>query len=285
MAQAAPPQELKLEEYKGGMSIRLLTAIGRGSYCHLAKPHPRAQGSAPVFGLTLIMSPAACSQIWEAMVILANRKWTNVGEQMLRAGQLNSPLKAGDAYFQKKTLELAAKRGMATFDPNLFPREALALAAYRGMFTINPSAAVERRPACVNVNNQPCAPEEIYSGCYARAYITLATISDVQPTKGIAAYLNSVQFVRHGDKLAGFDGGAAAQAAFASAPLPADVVAAQQPAASGSPFGGQPGPGLPASGPAPSAVPAGFAAPPSGTAPWAPPVQQAQPVGIAVPPG
>jgi hypothetical protein len=288
MQQVAPQQELKMESYpdKDGATIhqiRMVTPIGRFSFAHLDKPHAVQAGQTPKFGVSLLMSPQACGDIWKAICMIAEAGWPENkaemiadpstgqtrmvhGHGLILAGRLHSPLRNGDEMFAKKP----ANYGV-----------------YRGVYFINASTtptASRPAPICYDENQQPIPPGSIYSGCYGRLWIGLATISPKQPTRGITAYLQAVQFARHGEKLAGFDLAGAATAAFGAAgPIRTEPGFGFH---SGAPFGGQPG--QPAPGGAPpqgfAAPPAGFAAPPA-AAPGAPPPGFAAPPAGAVPPG
>ena len=243
-----PSAKLEIETYKSGKSIRLVTPIGRFSYVHLDKPMPKVKDGAPVFSVNILCGPDSCADLWNAIVKLADAHWQVAGHTLvvgddgvikLRNPQtgvlLVSPIKSGDFFYQK--------------DPKAY-------GIYKGLFFLNPTTAADKAPVYLDAREAPLAASAFYSGCYGRAFIEIATIAEKQGyAKGLTSYIRSVQFVRHGDKLEGYDVAGAAREAFASAPLPPEVVqAATQPAAG-------PGPGPV---PAGIATPAGFAAPPSG---------------------
>jgi len=258
MSQTAPPWTPNLETYQGGYSIRMVTPIGRMSFVHFDKPKSKAADSKPVFSCNLLMSPNSVQDIWQAIRMVADAMYpaeqvvdpktmqavTMTGSQMLanNVGGLHNPLKNGDLYYMKAP------------DKN---------GAYRGVWTINPSSGADKPPACTNESNMPCSPATFYSGCYGRLFIRIASIKPRPGSaKGVTAYLTAAQFVRHGEKMSGFDAGGAAMSAFANAPLPAGAVQ------SSAPPGGIPG------------APAGFAAPPGGI----PPQHAAQPPAGFAPP-
>ena len=256
-----PPQKLDIDTYKTGKSIRMITPIGRFSYCHLDKPAPKAANSPPVFSVNIIMGPESCNELWLAIIKLADAHWQVPGHTLqvgddgvikLRNPQtgmlLVSPIKSGDFFYQK--------------DPKVY-------GLYKGMYFVNPSTAADKVPVYLDPRESPLAATAFYSGCYGRAFIDVATIADKQGyAKGLTSYLRSVQFVRHGEKLQDFDQAGAAREAFASAPLPPEAMPTSfaVPGPGGAPVSAAVGPmagGV--------ATPPGFAAPPSGTAPWTPP--------------
>ena len=258
-----PPQKLDIEVYKTGKSIRMVTPVGRFSFCHLEKPAPKTDKGDPKFTVNIVCGPDSCVELWTAVIKLADAHW-NVQGHTLQVGDdgtvklrnpqtgmlLHTPIKSGDFFYAKNP---------ATYG------------LYKGMFFVNPSTTPDKPPVYLDARETPLAASAFYSGCYGRAFIEIATIKEMTGyTKGLTAYLRSVSFVRHGDKLQDFDVAGAAREAYASAPLPPDAMPASFAAPGGAPPGAAPGPSV---GPMASGVatPPGFAAPPSGTAPWTPP--------------
>ena len=272
-------------------NVRMTTPVARASYANLAVPHSIPGSNDPVrrYSVTLLLNPAACTDIYRAICMVADARWPKemrpdpknpqamievAGHDLLfwpkEAGGLHYPLRQGDQMYVR--------------DPKKYD-------AFRGLFTLNCSLAersqkgAEQKPVFVNEQAQPEDPKRFYSGCYVRAQITLGAFprpGQQIPNRGISVTLNSVQFVSDGPRLAGFDGGAAAMAAFAAAGAVGNA-------------GYNPGPGFgpntatPATVP-PGGVPYGFAAPPPAGQPAAaqqpPPQQQPAFAGVgARPPG
>lgn len=302
LSQTAPQQEIKIDPQFG--SIRMVTPVGRFSYANLVTPKAVQAGQPPIFSVTLLFNPAACGDLWKAMCMLADHRWpsnqvpnpqpdpnggpgqmvTVAGHQLLTMpkeyGGLHNPLRKGDLEFYKAP----AKHG-----------------AYFGTFALNMGVKAlgkqgqSQQPAIVDERGVICPPQKIYSGSYGRAYITLFAFPQPGqqiPNRGIGISLQSVQFARDGEKLAGFDVAAAATAAFAAAgALPVTTAPAGAPGTPGapapgfgenygSPWAGGPPPGQPPAGGPPAA--GGW--PPSPGQHPAQPVQQ-QPVQYAPQPG
>lgn len=254
LRQMAPPQELTLDPKFG--SIRLVTPIGRLSYAHLTTPRRVQEGQAEKFSCTVLLNPKACADIWKAICMVANQRWQSEqvpnpqnptqlvavnGEQLIRMGRLHSPLRSGEAVYAKSPQKHAI---------------------YRGLFALNASSNKDQQPLCFDERGTPVKPDHIYSGCYGRLHVNLYAFpkpGSSLPNRGIAVYLNAVQFARHGERLSGFDASAAATAAFAAAgAIEADPAFGPN---MGAPAGMDSTAGLAAPSTVPVA-PAGFAAPP-----------------------
>ena len=262
-------------------NIRMITPVARASYATLDTPRTVPGSNDPIrrYSVTLLLNPAACTDLYAAICAVANTRWPAekkpnpqnpnelidvTGSQLLfwpkEAGGLHYPLRDGNQMYMR--------------DPSKYE-------AFRGLFTLNASLAektrkgVDQRPVFVNENAQPEDPKRFYSGCYVRAQITFGAFPQPGqqiPNRGISVTLNSVQFVSDGPRLTGFDGGAAASSAFAAAGAVGKS-------------GYDPGPGFGPNHATPGSVPPGatagnpaygFAAPPSH------PGQQAAPGGVPV---
>lgn len=265
-AQTAPQQAIKLDKTDKFTGIRMITPIGRLSFVNIVEAKAVNQDDegkpgAKKFSLQIVLNPASCGDIWKAVCMVANDRWpaeqvpnpqtgemTQInGEQMLRMGLLHSPLRNGDQQYMKK--------------PTTY-------GIYRGQFFINAGTGEKYQPVVYDQNGQPANPASIYSGCYGRLWITIQAFwpkpgQQGARGKGVTAYLNGVQFARHGDKLSGFDALGAGAAAFAAAPLPEDPGMFGMNTAGAVPGGA-----------APAAAPGGFAAP-----------QPGAPAGFAAPAG
>jgi hypothetical protein len=272
---AAPAQELVLDPKYG--NVRLTTPIGRASYVTLAKARAAQPGQEPRFSMTLLLAPEHCGDLWKAICMVANHRWPGEnrpnpqkpdemvmmnGEMMLQyltreQGGLHNPLRQGDAFYTKDP---------AKYEP------------YRGLFVLNMGVTAvskkgeSQQPVCLNEEGRPLDPSMIYSGCYARAQVTVFAFPQPGqsiPNRGIGVLLNAVQFAKGGDKMGSYDPMRAAQAAFGQLPK-ADGAASPGGAAS---WGSQPigVPGAAATAPVQSgAVPQGAFAAPTGGAGFPP---------------
>lgn len=248
-AQKAPAQDIKIETYKGGAAVRLLTPVGRLSFCHFDKPMPKQVNGSPVFSTNLLLHPSACEDIWRAIIMLADAHYQARHEIYISDDKGIVKLKQSGAAGGGIVLHTPMKHG-----DYMYAVKPEQNSIYRGLFYMNPSSAADKPPVCVDETGAPMSPGAIYSGCYGRLWIEIATISDKPGhTKGVTAYLRSVQFAKHGDRLQGNDNQASAAAAFASSPLPS---------AGPAPLGAMTPGGV---------APAASMALPSGAAPWAPP--------------
>lgn len=233
-AQKAPEQTI---EYQPEFySARLVTPIGRLSYATLAKPkvirNPDGGQQPPKYTCTLLMNPDACEDLWEAVYWVADQTWRDQSipaalaaqkgiikaDEAARLGNANVRVKGSDLMVAG-ILHCPLRDGNDTFI-----QDAVKYASYRDTTFFNGSASEERRPYTCDEQGNAMEPEKLYSGCYARMFITLFAFpkpgQQSKGKRGVSVWLNSVQFARHGVKLAGFDSQAAAKAAFGQAPIP-----------------------------------------------------------------
>lgn len=75
---------------------------------------------------------------------------------------------------------------------------------YAGSYVLRSSS--KNRPVVYDRRKAALTEEDgvIYSGCYCNASLA-ASGFDVQANKGVTVYLNGVQFVKDGERLAGYD--------------------------------------------------------------------------------
>jgi len=278
-------------------NMRLTTPVGRFPYIHVDRPfaipnRDPGKPAKPMYSATLMMAPGTeqhpiVADLYRAMCMVADAAWPAVqrpdpnnpssivtvpGSALFgvdaKLGGIHCPLRLGDDNYMKEPQKFASWRGLYFINCGMNPT------------TKN---GVEQRPICLDERGMACDPKLFYPGCYGRMQVTVAAF-DNSGNRGVTFYLNAVQFARHGEKMASFDGMSAAQAAFTKAgALPGDI--GTPPAGMQTGFG--PNTASPAT--VSPGTPFGFAAPPtSHGAPAggfaAPPVQQA-PAGGARPPG
>lgn len=221
---ASPPQELTLDPKFN--NVRLTTPIGRASYVTLVKPRAAQQGQEPKFSMTLLMAPEHCGDLWRAICMVANTRWPseqrpnpqnpnelmNVnGEWMLlnltrEQGGLHNPLRQGDQFYIKEPAKYEAYRGLYVLNA--------------GVAAVNKNG-VSQQPVVLDEEGKPLDPGKVYSGCYARAQITVFAFpqqGQSLPNRGIGVLLNAVQFAKSGEKMGSYDPMRAAQAAFGALP-------------------------------------------------------------------
>ena len=75
---------------------------------------------------------------------------------------------------------------------------------YEGAYILRCSS--KNRPVVMGRRKESLTEEDgvIYSGCYCNASLAAAGF-DAQAKKGVTIYLNGVQFLSDGERLAGFD--------------------------------------------------------------------------------
>ena len=265
-------------------NIRMITPVARFSYVTLDNPReiPGSNDKTPRYSVTLLLNPAACGDIFNAICAVADHRWPAAqrpnpnnpqemimvsGRQLLfwdkKFGGLHYPLRDGNDQYIRDP----AKYG-----------------AFRGLFTLNPSLSSKtakgdaQKPVLVDEKGQSADPKMFYSGCYGRAQITIGAFpkpGQQIPNSGISLTLNSVQFIAHGEKLSGFDGLSAATNAFAAAGAVSGNSGYSPPVGFGpnTAGAGNVPPGVPG-------APAGFAAPPVAGAQPGVAVGQPAPVGF-----
>lgn len=292
--QTAPPQEIKLDPQFG--SVRLITPVGRLAYVTLVKPRAveqNGQKGVEQFSCTILLASSVCQDIYRAIAMVATNRWPSeqrpdpqnpsnmiamTGEQMLflpkEQGGLHYPLRDGNNTYMRDPKKYEAFRGLFSLNASIA--------------AINPGTGASQQPVCLDESGRNTDPTRFYSGCYGRLQVTFFAFPKPGrsiPNRGVGVSLNAVQFARHGEKLATFDAGKAAEAAFAAAgALPVE----------------QPQPGFGVNQATPSSVPPGipgFAAPPAPPAgppaggqpnwqgpqaqqPWQPATGGARPPGI-----
>lgn len=76
---------------------------------------------------------------------------------------------------------------------------------YAGCYVLKSSS--KNRPVVMGRKKEALAEEDgvIYSGCYCNASLAAAGFEFEKLKKGVTVYLNGVQFLRDGDRLAGYD--------------------------------------------------------------------------------
>jgi Protein of unknown function (DUF2815) len=259
----AAAQDIVLDTQFG--NVRLTTPIGRLSYVTVVKPRSVQQGQDPKFSATILMNPAACADLYKAIVLVANNRWKgeqrpnpqNPSEMVLMTGEhllylpkeqggIHNPLRNGNLTYSQDPVKYKAYLGTYTLNA--------------GIDAVNRKSGASQQPLVLDEDSRPMDPSKVYSGCYGRLLITVFAFPQPGqqiPNRGVGVLLNAVQFARHGEKLSGFDALKNAQAAFGT--LPKDNSAPP----SGGGFG--PNHGMPFAAPA-GGIPAGFAAPPGAAA-------------------
>jgi hypothetical protein len=238
-------------------SVLLKSPIGIVSYPMLIKPRAALPGSSsgPKFDMNLIIDPAEVGEIWETIVKVARLAFGDMADTMLQDGRLKNPLKNGNTQTRKRA------DGQPEQDP-----------LYAGKWFITPRG--EKQPLILGADGATViSPEAIYSGCYARALVSVFAFpkpGKSVPNKGVSLGLEAIQFIRDGQRIGG-------------GPLTAETAAAA--------FGAAPGAAAPAPagyGAAPGVAPAGYGAAPGAAAPagfGAPAAAPAVPAGAPMAPG
>lgn len=163
------------------MSERFMLKNVRLSYEHLFRADAIAEGSKPKFSATWIISKddpqlktvrAAIAKALESKFPgkMKNGAWPSV---------MHNPLKDGD--------ELADEHP-----------------EYAGCYILRSTSS--SRPLVLGRRKEVLTEEDgvVYSGCWCHVSLTAAGF-DAQAKKGVTIYLNGVQFVRDGERLAGAD--------------------------------------------------------------------------------
>lgn len=164
------------------MSEKIVLKNVRLSYEHLFRPDAIADGNDPKYSATWIIPKGSpqVSAIKKAIDKALDDKFP--GKRKPGApwpSTMHNPLKDGD--------ELADEHP-----------------EYAGSWVLR--SASKNRPVVMGRRKEALTEDDavIYSGCYCNASLAAAGF-DAQAKKGVTVYLNGVQFVRDGERLAGYD--------------------------------------------------------------------------------
>ena len=194
-----------------GMATKVLTGVVRLSYVNLVTPRQSQKGGEPKYGVTLLIPKTdnATKLDIEASMKAAyeegvNKKWGGAHPQMKQI------LWDGDGLRQS---------GVPFGDE------------CKGHWVI--TASSKQKPQVVGIDNINCelAPNDIYSGMYARVTINFYPY-DTEGSKGVACGLGNVMKVSDGEPLSGGASAASDFADFNSAAAPAPQFASAASAAS-----------------------------------------------------
>ena len=159
------------------MSTRIMTGKVRLSYVNIFEPKS-INGSDPKYSVALLIPKTDTDTIAKVEAAIEEALQAGIGKfggKMPPRGALKLPLRDGDT-------ERDAEE-------------------YAGHYFINANS--KTRPGVVDQNVQPIIdPEEVYSGCYARATVTFFAYS-ASGNRGVGAGLGNIQKLADGERLAG----------------------------------------------------------------------------------
>lgn len=162
------------------MSEKIVLKSARLSYEHLFRPDA-IEGNEPKYSASWIIpkDDPQVKSIKEAIGKALDEKFPGKRKNGVWPSSMHNPLKDGD--------ELADEHP-----------------EYAGCYVLRSASKV--RPKVFNRRKEPISAEDelIYSGCYCNASLAAAGF-DSTAKKGVTVYLNGVQFVRDGARLAGYD--------------------------------------------------------------------------------
>lgn len=154
-------------------TLKIKTPVFRASFANVFKPRVAFEGTEPVYSVEMLFSKKENKEMkWlkDAIKTVADAKW-GAGKY---PKNFRSPIKDGD----EKTLE-----------------------GYPGNFFI--TAKSKQKPGVVDQNLEEIIdPSEFYSGCFARATVTVAAYSTLG-NNGVAVYLQNLQKVKDGEAFSG----------------------------------------------------------------------------------
>lgn len=157
---------------------QIVTPRGEVAFPHVFTPQPPFDSTKqPQYGLTLLwdVDSENLAKLRKAIVDTATEKFGAKAAQMLKKGQLRSPLRNGD---EKEDLE-----------------------NFQGKVYMNIKS--NEKPQVVDQDIEPLMSQmDFYGGCFARADIYLFAY-DKAGNKGVSALLNSVQKLDDGERKSG----------------------------------------------------------------------------------
>lgn len=164
---------------------RLTSPIGVATYVHVDKPQQPAENQKskePKYKVVLSVSAEdkvgdAMKQLKLACIAAAEQKFGADARDKIKKGKIKMPWRPGSDY-----------------DENGFPFDR------EGSIFMNFSS--KEQPGCVDRKAKPIEPKELYSGCDVRVTYGVWPY-DTDGNRGVTLFLNNVQLVRKGDRLAG----------------------------------------------------------------------------------
>lgn len=162
------------------LNVRVITGRVRLSYANIWKPRKSEDSDALRYSVCLLIPKTdkktirAIKEATQNAITIGHAKLANKSGKL--PSSIKTPLKNGDDKDQEE---------------------------YHGHYYINCSST--NKPGIVDRNREQITdPDLVYSGCYARVSINLgAYVYGNGTSKGITAYLNNIQFVADGPRLAG----------------------------------------------------------------------------------
>lgn len=317
-----PQNDLTVDPQYG--SVRMISPIGRLGFVNLARPkqvkQPDGSMGQPIFSLTILLNPNACSDLYRAIVAVATARFAPEQKPDPTLPLLEGGRPQLRTYSAEELLFMRPEQGGLHYPLRLgsesYMRDPVKYEQWRELFFINASLPAtdtkggSQRPVTFDEQGQLCDPSKLFSGCYASAQLTFFPYPKAgaqgRGSRGVGVSVNGVRFYRTGDPLGTFDAAKSAASAWAAAgQMPRATPPVQQPMVNDGVYGpnsGQPGmvppgvgvPGFAQPQPQPQGYPQGYQpptqpqqgyqpAPPGGI----PPQQPAVPgyVPMARPPG
>ncbi len=182
MAPVKFPPNARIADFRTPTLCRVSYAAG------LFKPKS-VNGSEPKFGCTLIFDRKDLPYYVDLVRKVARAAWPSSGEDRLKQGLIKSPLLMGDGKEarSKETGEIAAGLG-----PDVF--------------FIRPNATADNPPKVHSFESGPhtqASPNEVYSGCYGYAVLSLFPWNHPMSGDGISFGIRMFQKTRDGESLGG----------------------------------------------------------------------------------
>lgn len=163
------------------MGQQIVIPKGETAYVHVFKAQPPMQeGKEPQFSSTFLWDEdnPKLDKLRQAIKEVAEEKWGKKAADMLKKGQLKSPLRDGSEKDDAKDAEM-----------------------YEGKVFLKASST--DRPQVVDSDLEEIIDKfDVYSGCIARADIWLFPY-DKAGNKGVGAILNSFQKMEDGERRSG----------------------------------------------------------------------------------
>lgn len=162
----------------GKKSVQLTLPPGLGCYVNLFQPREFQNDGKPMYSVVMVWPKdrlAELAPLKQAIIDVATTKFGAAAKDQLKAGKLRMPLRDGDIEHPE--------------DP-----------IFAGCVFMNLKS--KGAPAIVDRRNQRVLDEEkCYSGCTLRVNVGISAYDN--KSKGVAGYVNAVQVVECGERLAG----------------------------------------------------------------------------------
>lgn len=153
----------------------VFTPTFRASYVNIFEPRMNEMNNKPEYSICMLIPKTAdLKELQQEAFAAGKKKWGAEFESLVKSGKIRMPFRDGD-------------------------KEKADRAEYEGHYFIN-AKAYEQVGVVDGKKNRIHDASELYSGCYAKAYVTMFAY-DTKGNKGISVVVKAIQKVAEGEAL------------------------------------------------------------------------------------